>query len=468
MSRFPDVLAAAVGVLAASAPAWAQAVLDVSGSVVAVAPRLEVRVEIANRGDRPATPLDVSGELLGERREARLATGVPPGGTGAVRLDFAAAGGRPGVHALTLLLEHPVDGTPDAAGNPPVASQRAWLLLALGGASPEEAVHLAAEPLALDVKGGLAVRAESADGRPHPVRLRVLTARGLRAEGEAVEVAVPASGSATARLPLVRAGAPRGSRHAVLVVAEALDGPLARTTVLAAPVDLAPDSLPPAPAARAALRPRPGPRRGGAPLRGLAPTPHLTLLPTPTYGVSRMEKPKDYYQLLGVPRDASLTAIKRAFKRLARRFEPARAGAALDAFAELQAAYETLTDAEQRRRYDDELGGEDRGAAVDWSLVRRPAAGDLRRPFAPTSLTAELLVRPEEAAAGTVLSIDVPVTATCDACGGTGGASSTAAAARAKGRWPGVSRSRCTSRRGCATGSSSRCGPTTRPCRPSC
>ena len=31
-----------------------------------------------------------------------------------------------------------------------------------------------------------------------------------------------------------------------------------------------------------------------------------------------MEKPKDYYQLLGVPRDASVSAIKRAFRRLAR------------------------------------------------------------------------------------------------------------------------------------------------------
>jgi DnaJ-class molecular chaperone len=133
-----------------------------------------------------------------------------------------------------------------------------------------------------------------------------------------------------------------------------------------------------------------------------------------------MEKPKDYYQLLGVPRDASLTAIKRAFKRLARRFDPARAEGATDDFAQLQAAYETLSNADERRRYDDELGGADR-AAVDWSLVRHPAAGDLRRPFAPASLTAEILVRPEEAAAGTVLSIDVPVTATCDACGGTGG-----------------------------------------------
>ena len=130
-----------------------------------------------------------------------------------------------------------------------------------------------------------------------------------------------------------------------------------------------------------------------------------------------MEKPKDYYQLLGVPRDASATAIRRAFKKLARRFEPDRAE---DAYAELQAAYETLSDAERRRRYDDELGGRQQ-APLDWSFTRRPAAGDLRRPLAPTSLTAEIVLRADEAAAGTVLSLDVPVTGACDSCGGTGG-----------------------------------------------
>jgi len=132
-----------------------------------------------------------------------------------------------------------------------------------------------------------------------------------------------------------------------------------------------------------------------------------------------MDKAKNYYQLLGVPRDASPTAIRRAYQKLARRFQPDRAE---DAYAELQAAYETLSDAERRRRYDDELGGSDRQQApVDWSFTRRPAAGDLRRPLAPTSLTAEIVLRPDEAAAGTVLSLDVPVTGACDACSGTGG-----------------------------------------------
>jgi len=129
------------------------------------------------------------------------------------------------------------------------------------------------------------------------------------------------------------------------------------------------------------------------------------------------EKPKDYYQLLGVPRDASLTAIRRAFQKLARRLGPGRAEVGI---AELQAAYDTLSDAERRRRYDDELGRSG-SSLLDWSFTRRPAAGDLRRPLAPTSLTAEIVLRPEEAVTGTVLSLDVPVTSACDACSGTGG-----------------------------------------------
>lgn len=134
-----------------------------------------------------------------------------------------------------------------------------------------------------------------------------------------------------------------------------------------------------------------------------------------------MDKPKDYYELLGVPRDASLTAIKRAFRRLARRLDHARIDGAADFFAELQAAYETLSDAERRSRYDDELVGRERRPAIEWSFVRHPAVGDLRRPFAPASLAAEILLDPEQAAHGAVLSIDVPVTANCDGCGGTGG-----------------------------------------------
>jgi len=221
------------------APARAEAVLDVSGSVASIAPKLEVRVVVTNRGDRRAAPLDVAGELLGERVEGRFAGGVGAGREGTLLLAFSPANPRPGTHALTLVLEHPVEGTADAAGNPPVATQMAWLLVALGP-SPPPAVRLEAQRLRLDVRGDLAVRLESADGEPHQVHLRVAAARGLRAEGPGTDVAVPGRGAASAALPIVRAGAPRGSRHEVLVVAESADGALARTTVAKVLVEIAP------------------------------------------------------------------------------------------------------------------------------------------------------------------------------------------------------------------------------------
>lgn len=240
MSRSRSIPLLALSLLSATAVARAEAQLDVSGSVVAVAPRLEVRVVLTNRGDQATRPIEVEGELVGERRATRLAAGLAPGGSGTVSLDFTPAVTRPGRYALTLLLEHPLDGTPDGAGNPPLASQRAWLLLSLG-ASPAEAVRLRADPLSLDVRGQLSVDLESRDGEAHRVRLRVLTARGLRAEGEPAEIDVPARGPVTTHVPVVRAGAARGSRHAVLLVAETLDGPLARTSVAAAGVDVRPD-----------------------------------------------------------------------------------------------------------------------------------------------------------------------------------------------------------------------------------
>jgi molecular chaperone DnaJ len=134
-----------------------------------------------------------------------------------------------------------------------------------------------------------------------------------------------------------------------------------------------------------------------------------------------MEKPKDYYQLLGVPRDASVTAIKRAFRRLARKNRPGTNAGGGDALAELEAAYETLTDTTRRDIYDQHLRGLEHPGPVGWSALRRPASNDLRRPFQPASLTGEIVLGAEEAAAGGVLSLDVPVTAPCGACGGTGG-----------------------------------------------
>jgi len=236
----PSRLLSTLILLLLPAPARPDAVLDVAGSVVSAAPRLEVRVTLTNRGDLPAGPIDVIGELVGERREARFSGSLAPGASGDVPLDFAPAPPRPGLHALTLLLEHPLEGPPDGAGNRPMSSQRAWLLLALG-ARPAEAVRIRADPLRLDVRGALVVRLESRDGDAQRVRLRAFTARGLRPDGDAIDVAVPPQGQATASVPIARAGAPRGSRQALLLVAETPDGPLSRASVAAATVDVLPD-----------------------------------------------------------------------------------------------------------------------------------------------------------------------------------------------------------------------------------
>lgn len=63
---------------------------------------------------------------------------------------------------------------------------------------------------------------------------------------------------------------------------------------------------------------------------------------------------KDYYEILGVPRNASDADIKKAYIKLAKQYHPDvnKAANARDKFAEINSAYETLGNKEKRRVYD--------------------------------------------------------------------------------------------------------------------
>ncbi len=74
--------------------------------------------------------------------------------------------------------------------------------------------------------------------------------------------------------------------------------------------------------------------------------------------MSYMEHQPDLYQILGVPQDASLDDIKRAYRALARQHHPdaqdAPAGTSL-LFRQVQEAYDVLSDSQRRAAYDRQL-----------------------------------------------------------------------------------------------------------------
>ncbi len=151
---------------------------------------------------------------------------------------------------------------------------------------------------------------------------------------------------------------------------------------------------------------------------------------------------KDYYRILGVPRDANTEEIKKRYRQLALKYHPDRNPGNKDAeekFKEAAEAYEVLHDPEKRRLYD--LYGHEGLSSTgftgfrDFSDIFRSfsdifedifglrdfgVGGAQLRPQAGSDLRYDLSLDFLEAALGTELTIEVPRVVSCATCDGSG------------------------------------------------
>lgn len=105
--------------------------------------------------------------------------------------------------------------------------------------------------------------------------------------------------------------------------------------------------------------------------------------------------PKDYYEILGVPRNASTEEIKKAYKRLARKYHPdlnPNDKRAEEKFKEISEAYAILSDPEKRKKYD-QFGSFDFTSQEPYQRTYTYQTGDI--PFDFSSIF-EGVFNPEE------------------------------------------------------------------------
>jgi curved DNA-binding protein len=89
---------------------------------------------------------------------------------------------------------------------------------------------------------------------------------------------------------------------------------------------------------------------------------------------------RDYYDVLGVSRDATADQIQQAFRTLARKYHPDvnKDPAAEDRFKEVNEAYHVLADPDTRKRYD-RFGEDFRQVPEDWEQRATAGAGGFGR-----------------------------------------------------------------------------------------
>jgi molecular chaperone DnaJ len=149
---------------------------------------------------------------------------------------------------------------------------------------------------------------------------------------------------------------------------------------------------------------------------------------------------RDYYEILGVGRDADAAVLKSAYRKLALQFHPDRNPGnpeAAEKFKEASEAYAVLSDAEKRERYDrfghSGVGGAGAGAGgfsgFDPSIFAEFSdlfgdlfgfAGGRERQMAGSDLVYRMEITLKDAAFGVEAPVVVSRLQKCEPCQGTG------------------------------------------------
>ncbi len=158
---------------------------------------------------------------------------------------------------------------------------------------------------------------------------------------------------------------------------------------------------------------------------------------------------RDYYEVLGVAKNASDEDIKKAYRKLAMKYHPDRnqgdgAKKAEESFKEVKEAYEMLSDAPKRAAYDQyghagvdpSMGGGRGGAGPEGFGGFAEAFGDIfgdifggaggrrggggQQVYRGNDLSYAMEISLEEAAHGKETQIRIPTWDTCDTCKGSG------------------------------------------------
>lgn len=151
-----------------------------------------------------------------------------------------------------------------------------------------------------------------------------------------------------------------------------------------------------------------------------------------------MAQTKDYYSILGLPRDATDEQVKRAFRKLAMEYHPDRNqnSGATEKFKEINEAYEVLSDP-QKRSYYDRYGhapGGDGGDNMGFDTFEFGGLGDIfdaffggtrstsqrRTPRKGQDISVKVTLTFEEAYTGVTRDIELNRVELCSVCKGIG------------------------------------------------